>query len=104
MSAHYPARPDYTAADREQDILPPVEIDGDDNTITIGDVTLLGTWIQANGVSLQPGGDDAVNTLTVTFIVGDVDITDSALAQVTVGGNEAGRRGVQLTGPVTQGV
>jgi len=84
MSAHYPARPDYTDADREADILPPVTIDGDSNHVTIGDVTLPGRWIEHGGISVHPGGDDDINTLTVTFLVGAIDVTDSALAQVAV--------------------
>lgn len=83
MSAHYPARPDYTDADREAGILPPVTIDGDTNQLRIGDSVFLGNYILRGGISIQPG-DDSFNTLTVTFIVGSIDVNDSALARVSV--------------------
>lgn len=84
MSAHYPARPDCTDADRVANMLPPVNIDGDANQVTIGDVALPGQWIQQGCIAIHPGGDDGINTLTVSFLVGSIDVTDSALTQVSV--------------------
>ena len=80
MSAHYPS--DRTTAERERGILPSVKIGG--QRVTIDEITLPGIWIARDSVGIHAGGRDNINRLTITFLVGEIDVTDDAIDQVKV--------------------
>lgn len=83
MTGRFQAQPDYDAADyNERGILPPVTIAPDG--VTIGDAHLSANWIEARGIHIKPGGNDSINTVTVTFLVGAIDVADASLPHVNV--------------------
>lgn len=55
------------------DIIKPVRIERD--AVYIGGQKLPGA-IEEDGVIVRPGGHKSLNRLTVTFIVGDVEVVD----------------------------
>lgn len=80
MPATYPATPDAN-----DDFFLPAKITR--KAVQIGELVFSGDtkhYIAEHGVTLVPGGDKAINQLTVTFLVGQVDIEDDALKQVEV--------------------
>lgn len=85
MTGRFQAQPDYDAADyNERGILPPVTIAPEG--VTIGDAHPSANWIEARGIHIQPGGNDSINTVTVTvtFLVGAIDVADDSLPHVNV--------------------
>jgi hypothetical protein len=54
--------------------LKPVTITKD--AVIVDGVELPSSVIEKNGVVVKPGGAEGINRLVVTFLVGEVDITD----------------------------
>ncbi len=81
MTAHYPAMPDETFND-DNGMCPPVQIYTDH--IVIGGTRIDGMWIEENGVTVHPGLGTDINRVTVTFLVGKIDVDDASLKHVKV--------------------
>lgn len=90
VKVHYPRPPlsDGSPSTRS-DIEPPVVISRD--RIQIGDVSLPGLWILDHAVKVRPGYAELTRsgrtrvepaTVTVTFLVGEIDIDQDAIDHV----------------------
>lgn len=84
MTAHYPPMPDETFND-DNGMCPPVQIHADH--IVIGDKRIDGMWIEQGGVTVHPGSEHDINRVTVTFIVGKIDVDDESLPYIKVNVN-----------------
>lgn len=78
--AHFPPMPDETYGEDDGSTFPPVTVNH--NQVTIGEVTLPGSWIQHRGVQVTVGDQDNINTVTVTFMVGSINVEDQCLPYV----------------------
>lgn len=78
MAATYPSRIGF-------DKLLPAQITK--SYVRVGDLLFSAEnrhYIKENGVCIKPGGPDNINELTVTFLVGEIQVEDDAINQVQV--------------------
>jgi hypothetical protein len=69
------------------DRFPPVKITNRGGDVKIGDFGIAGgfpAYIIEHGIEVTPGDNTKVSTLTLTFIVGDVEVDDDCHKHVKV--------------------